>query len=389
MLRLASLALAVAAVAAAVAAAPAPAQQGGVRLNELQVIGTHNSYKREVPEAEQGAYDELIGAPGIYDRFLAYSHARLTDQLGAQGVRGLELDLFGDPEGGLYAEPLVRRRLGLGPLPDPAWRAPGIKTLHIADADHATTCVRFTSCLREVEAWSDANPRHVPLLVLLELKRSERRFVEAGGVVAPEWDAAALDALDAEIRSVVGEEDMITPDDVRRPGLTLESSVRRSGWPTLRASRGQVLFLLDNEPGAIRDAYTAGRRSLEGRVLFTNSRPGRPDAAFVKRNDPLGTNQEEIQDLVRAGYLVRTRSDVPLTTILSGDTTQLVAALDSGAHVVSTDFPVAGMAARYGSDFVARLPGGGVARCNPVSARATCRSDRLEPRRSPGPGVAP
>jgi hypothetical protein len=389
MRRLASLALVVAATVTALAAAPAHAQQGGVRLNELQVIGTHNSYKREVSEAEQGVYDEVIGAAGIYDRFLAYSHARLTDQLGAQGVRGLELDLFGDPEGGRYAEPLVRRRLGLGPLPDPAWRVPGIKTLHIADADHATTCVRFTSCLREIEAWSDANPRHVPLLVLLELKRSEARIVEAGGVVAPAWDAAALDALDAEIRSVVGEDDVITPDDVRRPGLTLEGSVRRHGWPRLRAARGQVLFLLDNEPGAIRDAYTAGRPSLEGRVLFTNSRPGRPDAAFVKRNDPLGANEQEIRDLVRGGYLVRTRSDVPLTTVLNGDTAQLAAALGSGAHVVSTDFPVAGMAARYDSDFVARLPGGGTVRCNPVSAQATCRSDRLEPRWSLGSGSAP
>ena len=381
--RLASLLLA-AALAALLVAAPAHAQragQGGVRMNEIQVIGTHNSYKREIPEAEQAAYEAAIQTPGDYDRFLAYSHARLAEQLGAQGVRGLELDLFADPEGGLYAEPLVRRGLGLGPLPDPAWREPGIKTLHVADVDYATTCVRFTSCLREVEAWSQANPDHVPLLVLLELKRSDRRVVAAGGVTAPAWDAANLDALDAEIRSVVGEEDMITPDDLRRPGLTLEQSVRRFGWPTLRQSRGQLVFLLDNEPGAVRDAYTAGRRSLEGRVLFTNARPGQPDGAFVKRNDPLGANQQEIQDLVTAGYLVRTRSDLPLTTVLSGDTALLTAALGSGAHVVSTDFPVAGMAARYGSDFVARLPEGGVARCNPVNARANCRSDRLERRR--------
>jgi hypothetical protein len=76
---------------------------------------------------------------------------------------------------------------------------------------------------------------------------------------------------------------------------------------------------------------------------------------------------------------VRTRSDVPLTTVLSGDTTQRQAALDSGAQLVSTDFPVAGMAARYGSDFVAQLPTGGVARCDPANVRVTCRDDRLEP----------
>jgi len=378
---LAALAAALIAAAVATSATAAPrAGQGSVRMNELQVIGTHNSYKRELAETEQAAYDQIIATPGDYDQFLAYSHAAIPNQFALQEVRGLELDLFGDPKGGLYAEPLVRRRLDLGPLPDPAWRQPGVKVLHIADLDYETTCVRFVSCLEQVRGWSDANPRHVPLLILLELKQSDRRAVEQGGVVAPPWNAAALDGLDAEIRSVFGEDDMITPDDVRRSALTLEQSVREHGWPTLRQSRGKVAFLLDNEPGSIREAYIAGRPSLEGRVIFTNSRPGQPDAAFVKRNEPREANTAQIQELVRQGYLVRTRSDLPVSTVRTGDTSLLDAALRSGAHVVSTDFPEVGMSARYGSDFVARLPEGGPARCNPVNARRPCRSDRLEPR---------
>jgi Phosphoinositide phospholipase C, Ca2+-dependent len=365
------------AVAAGAAAGP-PAGHGPVRLNELQAIGTHNSYKRELSEPEQAAYDEIIATPGDYDEFLAYSHASISNQFGRQDVRGLELDLFGDPNGGLYAEPLVRKRLGLGPLPDPAWRVPGVKVLHIADLDYETTCVRLVVCLEQVEAWSDANPGHVPLSILLELKRSDARAVAQGGVVAPAWTAGALDALDAEIRSVFSEADMITPDDVRRPGSTLEQSVLRYGWPSLKKSRGQVVFLLDNDPGPIRTAYTAGRPSLEGRVIFTNSRAGQPDAAFVKRNEPRDANTAQIADLVRKGYLVRTRSDLPLSTVRSGDTAMLDAALRSGAHIISTDFPEVGMSARYGSDFVARLPEGGPAGCNPVNARANCKSGRLE-----------
>ena len=366
-------------LSASPAAAQSPAGTGPVRMNELQVIGTHNSYKREISEAEQSAYEAAINTPGDYDQFLAYSHAPLPQQLGGQRVRGLEIDLFGDPEGGLYADPLVRQAVGAGPLTDPAWQAPGIKVLHVADVDYETTCVRFVTCLEQVRDWSAANPGHVPLLIMLELKRSDSRVVAAGGVVAPPWDGAALDGLDAEIRSVFDESRLITPDDVRRPGLSLEQSILRYGWPRLANSRGQVAFLLDNDPGPIRDAYRAGRPNLEGRVLFTNSRRGFPDAAFIKRNEPRGANTAQIQELVRAGYLVRTRSDVPLTTVLSGDTTQLQAALESGAQLVSTDFPVPGMTARYGSDFVARLPTGGVARCDPVNARATCRDEKLEP----------
>src|SRR5688572_28264445 len=150
----------------ALATLPASAA-AAVRLNEVQVIGTHNSYKREISEAEQAAYEAAIRTPGDYDQFLAYSHASLPNQLAHQRVRGLELDLFADPAGGLYAEPLIRRALGLGPLADPAWRTPGIKTFHIADLDYETTCVRFVTCLEQVADWSQANPRHVPLLILL------------------------------------------------------------------------------------------------------------------------------------------------------------------------------------------------------------------------------
>jgi hypothetical protein len=375
--------LVLALAAASAAAQPGPGKQPGpgqVRMNEIQAIGTHNSYHREISGQEEALYEELIERPDDYDNFLAYSHASIPTQFASQQVRGLELDLLPDPQGGLYAEPLLRQRLGLGALPDPAWSQPGVKVFHITDFDYATTCVRFVTCLEQVRTWSDGNPGHVPILILLELKQSDQRAVRLGGVVSPPWDAAALDALDAEIRSVFDESDMITPDDIRRPDLTLEQSVLRHGWPTVDSARGQVAFLLDNDPGPIRDAYTAGRPSLEGRVIFTSVAPGNPDTAFVKRNDPLGdANKARIQELVEQGYLVRTRSDLPLQTVRSGDTTMLEAALRSGAQIISTDFPAAGMSARYGSDYVARLPEGGTARCNPVNAPRRCSSDRLEP----------
>jgi hypothetical protein len=360
------------------AAASTAAGAAPLRMNQIQTIGTHNSYHRELSKAERAAHDTFYGNAAIYDGFLAYSHASLPDQLSRQGVRGLELDLFRDPFGGLYANPLVRQRLAAGPLTHPDWFRPGIKVLHTADLDYNTTCVRLVVCLRLVRRWSRANPDHVPLLVMLELKGTDAVAAAAGGVSVPPWDPAALDALDREIRSVFRPDEVITPDDVRRRGLTLRRSVLRRGWPTLRRARGQVVFLMDNDPGAISAAYTAGRKSLQGRVLFTNARPGAADAAFVKRNEPTGANLRPIQRLVRAGFLVRTRSDVPLGTVTSGDETQLRAALASGAQLVSTDFPEVGMSARYNSDFVVALPEGGPARCNPVIRPRGCRSRALE-----------
>jgi hypothetical protein len=381
---LAALSLTLALAAVALASAPGLAPGNGtsakrlLRMNEIQVIGTHNSYHRELSAAERAAHDGVYGGAPIYDGFLAYSHASLPNQLGRQGVRGLELDLYPDPAGGLYANPLLRRRLAVGPLMDRDWYRPGIKVLHTHDLDYNSTCVRLVSCLRLVRRWSRANGNHVPLLVMLELKGTDPVAGPAGGVAVPPWNGAALNALDAEIRSVFRRDELITPDDVRLRRLTLSQSVLRRGWPTLRRARGKVVFLMDNDPGAISAAYTRRRPNLEGRVLFTNARPGTPDAAFVKRNEPTGANLRRIRRLVRAGYLVRTRSDIPLATVTSGDRAQLRAALASGAQLVSTDFPEVGMSARYDSDYVVALPEGGPARCNPVIRPRGCRSRRLE-----------
>jgi hypothetical protein len=260
--------LAAAAIAALTPTAVAQGAPGRaadeIRMNQVQVIGTHNSYKRSVSEAEQAKYDELLQRPGAYDASLAYDHASIPNQLARQGVRGLELDLFPDPEGGLYAQPILRTQLGLGPLADPAWTRPGIKTFHVADLDYATTCVAFVTCLQQVKAFSDATPRHVPLLIMLELKSSEPRVVEAGGVAAPPWEAAALDALDAEIRSVFGEADLITPDDRAPAGPHARAVRARGGLADARPQPRQGGVPPGQRARPIRDAYTAGRPSLEG-----------------------------------------------------------------------------------------------------------------------------
>ncbi len=150
--------------------------------------------------------------------------------------------------------------------------------------------------------------------------------------------ATQLDALDAEIRSVFPASRLITPDRVRRGQPTLEQAVLTLGWPRLGSLRGKVMFTLDNG-GSIRNAYLAGHPSLRDRILFTDSSPGQPEAAFVKVNDPLA-NPTTIPNLVGQGYLVRTRTDSDTVEARSGSTTQRDAAIDSGAQWVSTDYPV-------------------------------------------------
>ena len=155
--------------------------------------------------------------------------------------------------------------------------------------------------------------------------------------------------------------------------------MRRHGWPALARARGRILFLMDNEPGSPQRAgYLAGHPSLAGRVLFTNGPPGADDAAFVKRNDPRGRERRRIRRLVRRGYVVRPRADADTLEARLNDTRRRDAALASGAHWVSSDFPAPGLAARFGSPYAVTLPTGTAVRCNPVTAPRRCRTDRLE-----------
>ncbi|MCI2424183.1 phosphatidylinositol-specific phospholipase C1-like protein [Saccharopolyspora sp. K220] len=344
-----------------------------LRMNQIQLIGTHNSYHRELSFAEQ----QFQAASNN----LWYSHASLPVQFDREPVRGIELDLIPDSDqGGLYTYPLIRRDAGLGPLTDPDLAKPGIKVMHVADYDYNTTCATLVNCLQQLHDWSDAHPGHAPIPVMMELKQTDPVLEQRGGAVSPPWDAKRFADLDAEIRSVLPADKMITPDDVRKPGLTLEQSVLRFGWPTMADSRGKFVFLMDNDDPQLQAPYLENRPNLEGRVLFTNATPGRPDAAFVKRNDPTGANTAQIQDLVRRGYLVRTRADEPFEQASTGSTEQLNAALASGAQIISTDFPVPGLAARYGSDYVAELPTGTPVRCNPLNAPKSCSTDQIEQR---------
>jgi hypothetical protein len=185
-------------------------------------------------------------------------------------------------------------------------------------------------------------------------------------VVPEPFTSSVFDALDAEIRSVFPPEELITPDDVRGHYDTLNEAVLAGNWPTLASARGKIIFLMDQRP--VGPIYLAGHPSLRGRVLFTNADPGKPDAAFIERNDgPV----DDINALVRQGYLIRTRTDEPTNDARTDNTAKRDAMMASGAQMLSTDYPV-NEPAIWPGHYVVTLPGDAVARCNPINAPAGC-----------------
>ena len=309
---------------------------GGIRLNQMQALGTHNSYHVRPVDEPWNAIEQW-----------QYFEDPLDVQFESQGVRQIELDVNIANDGSGH-----------------------IDVFHVGFADQATTCSALTDCLTTVKAWSDAHPDHAPLAILLEIKNNDLNLPVPYGF----WNAADLDTLDATVRSVFSEADMFTPDDLRGAHATLPEAIAKDGWPEINSVRGHVMFMMDNG-GTLHDWYRAGHPGLSGRVLFTNANPGEDDAAFIKRNNSIG-EKAEIQSLVAQGYVVRTRADADTVQARVNDTTVRDAAIESGAQWVSSDFVVPGRA--FGTEYVVRIPGGTPARCNPINSPSWCTSDLIE-----------
>lgn len=298
----------------------APTTDSLLRLNQIQLFGTHNSYHVEGP-----------AALAVAD--WRYTHAPIAEQLDVQGVRKLELDLhFNDGE---------------------------IEVKHVPVLDEGTHCELLGDCLAEVRAWSDAHPGHHTLFVQIEPKDD----------LTPVDDYEAFyDAIEATIVEHWPLERIVTPDRVQGDAPTLrEAVISGEGWPKLGESRGHILFFVNNS-GAFRDGYSANNTDLSGRLMFVEAEADEPVAAVQVFNSP---DVETIRRAVEQGFIVRTRADgVPLPD----DAEQRAErARQSGAQIISTDFP-----ALEEDGYVFELTGGNPSRCNPVNAPPECEASWVE-----------
>ena len=345
----------------------AMAASAQTRLNQIQVIGSHNSYHAGLPPSAAKWLEQLN--PKSFAG-LDYQHPALDAQFDA-GVRQVEIDVFADTQGGRFAHPANLKMIADAGLPadapfDPQglFLKPGFKVMHVQDIDYRSNCQPFTGCLQTILKWSKAHPGHLPIFVLIETKEGAGRPFQQQ---TEHFTPAVFDDLDKEIRSVFDGSRMIVPDDVRGSHATLNEAVLAGAWPTLDAARGKVIFLLDQRKAEAE--YVEGHPSLKGRVIFTNAEPGAADAAFTEVNDPL-KDPALIPGLVKQGYLVRSRTDADTVQARTGDSKMRDAAMASGAQILSSDYYF-NEKSRW-TDYSVSFPGGKIARCNPVTSSTEC-----------------
>ncbi|WP_145710421.1 phosphatidylinositol-specific phospholipase C1-like protein [Chitinophaga japonensis] len=344
--------------------APLPDKMDNLPLNNIQVIGSHNSYKKAIDPPLFRLISEKDSAAA---RHLDYEHISLSEQL-SLGLGNLEIDIYADTLGGRYASPAglqwCRQYGSPAPYdPDGRMQQPGFKVLHVQDIDFRSHCLTFRNCLQELKAWSAAHKDHYPVFITINAKSEA---VDKPGFTVPEaFTSRVFDLLDQTILENLGRENLLTPDDVRGAYPTLEAAVLGGHWPTVGAAKGKFIFILD-ETGEKRAAYIQGHPSLKDRVLFANAAAGTPEAAFMIINDPLNDG-DKIRAMVARGYIVRTRADANTEEARRNDASTFKAALQSGAQIITTDYYRP--STHFASPYVVRFDNGGYIRMNPLLAR--------------------
>ncbi len=315
-----------------------PTDFGSIPINRFQVIGSHNSYKKAIDE-------ELLMVIGEEEprvaESLEYWHLSLEDQLDL-GLRNLELDVFYDPEGGKYSDPLGNRvllEMGIEPSPfdtEGKLEVPGLKLFHAQDIDFRSHHLLLKDALRVLKKWSEQNPDHFPVIVTFEFKDG---IIGIPGSEKPiPFDSTNMYTADEEILEVLGKERLITPDFVRNGEVSLEYAILNDGWPELNKVRGKFLFVAD--AGEVkRTNYLKSHKGKTERIMFVTAPEGDPEAAFMIINDPV-RNNERIRELVKKGYMIRTRADSGTRQSRDNDYSRFEAAKESGAQVISTDYYV-------------------------------------------------
>ena len=326
-------------------------------LNQIQLIGTHNSYHIEPHSSVMQLIRKVM--PSQADA-IKYSHRPLTEQLELIGMRKFELDIFHDNKGGGYSQPLgaimahgINWKGNYPEFDEDALKDPGMKVLHFPNFDFRSNTPNLIKALNEIEAWSIKNSYHLPIMILIETKNT--------GNGSSGFGIKDFVELEKEIKSVLNLSRIITPDEVRGKFSTLNKAIRTKGWPSLYKSRGRFIFALDNQ-GKELDSYLKLHPQLKGAILFVSSPPGRPESAFLKINDPI-RNHSLIKEKITEGYLIRTRADSDLAQAKNMDYKQMQKAFSSGAQYISTDFPADDSTKE---NYNVGWPGGKIGRLNPL-----------------------
>ncbi len=281
----------------------------GIKFNELRFVATHNSYQTPATDEYKELYYNISELTlGLVKAEAAeFWSQTLTQQLNC-GIRSLEIDIETFDRDGEIS----------------------FTCMHSPCIDMTTSCYDFALAMKEIRMWSDNNPNHLPITIIIEPKSS---FLPLEDMESFNLDYAV--ALDETLREALGDK-LFTPADMLRDYESFGAMREADDWCKAQDMLGKVLILL-HDCGVTED-YISRDSSIKTQAMFPMLREDDIDrdcTSFILANDPDDLLDIKDEVLNEKKIIARTRAD-KYTDI---NAEQRENAIASGAQIVSTDYP--------------------------------------------------
>ncbi len=283
--------------------------EAGIKFNEISFIGTHNSYQSATTETYQKLFNNLdyLTFGLVSEELSQFENESLTDQLNC-GIHSFEMDVeVFDRDGEI-----------------------SFTCMHSPHLDMTTTCYDFSLGLKEIAMWSDNNPDHLPVTILVEPKNS---FIPLEDMKALNMDYMTM--FEEMLRETLGDK-LFTPADMLRDYESFGEMRAADDWCKVSDMLGKVVILLHE--GNVTEDYIDLDPTIRSQAMFPMLRykdVDRDCASFILMNDPnevLNHNNEVIHE---KNIIVRTMSD----SYASFSQEKIDTAFEGDAQIVSTDYP--------------------------------------------------
>lgn len=284
--------------------------ENGVKFNEVQFLATHNSYQIAATEEYKKLYyalgDLTFGL--VNTEKVEFTMDSLTEQF-ELGIRSVEIDIETvDKKGN------VSFIISHNPL-----------------YDNTSSCFDFELALEEIKMWSDNNPNHLPITVIIEPKKDVPLIRNMKN-----FTAEYANEIDKILREKMGDK-LLTPADMMGDYESLKEMRENDGWLPLEETMGKVIFLLHDSIATI--GYINQDESMKSQAMFPMLRSIDKDksyASFIIDNEPFIAIENEDELLGRCNLIVRTRADS--FPGFSEDRYNLANRCSS--QIISTDYPI-------------------------------------------------
>lgn len=282
----------------------------GVKFNELQFLGTHNSYQLAPTEEYKKLYNSLSDLTlGLVSKDKAeFCMDSLTEQF-ELGIRSVELDIETVDKNGNV----------------------GFIVSHNPIYDNTSSCYDFELALEEIKLWSDNNPGHLPITVIIEPKKNVPAVRDLKN-----FSIKYANIFDELIREKMGDT-LLTPKDMMGEYESLKEMREDDGWLTIDKALGKVIFLLHDT--TVTSDYIKQDESVKSQAMFPMLRysdRNKSYASFIIDNKPDEAVSHEAEAIDKCNLIVRTRADsFPNFSEKRYENTN-----NCSSQIISTDYPV-------------------------------------------------